>query len=132
MKRLINKYKKFIRFIFVGGFNTLTSYVIYYALLFFFPYFISYSVAFFLGIIVSYYLNTILVFKSYFSLKKFLSFPFVYLAQYLLNMFFLYILVEKMHYNIKLAPIVGIIVTMPFTYLLSKFVLQDKFNMNKQ
>jgi len=120
------KDKEFVRYIFIGAVNTLISYTIYFILLMFFPYAISFSIAFFLGIITSYYLNTKIVFKCNVSLRKFLSFPLVYVVQYLFNMFFLYLFVEKMHLSEKFAPIFGIVVAIPITFLLSKSILKNK------
>ena len=116
--------KEFIRYVVIGGVNTCISYCIYFVLLIFFPYLIAFSAAYFLGVITAYYLNTVIVFKSCISLKKFLSFPIVYIVQYTFNIFFLYIFVEGMSIDAKLAPIFGIIITMPITYLLSKYILQ--------
>jgi putative flippase GtrA len=82
--------KDFVKFLFVGGFNTLVTYVIYLFFLMYFQYNIAYGIAYVVGILSSYLMNSLIVFKEKLSIKKIIQFPFVYLFQYLVSIFLLY------------------------------------------
>jgi putative flippase GtrA len=117
---------EFIRFVFVGAFNSFLTYVFYVLLLLFLPYMISYTVSYLMGIFLSYYLNSTFVFKKPIQLKKALEFPLVYLAQYLLGALLLFFLVDILAVNRLIAPILIIILTLPVTFLLSRFIVKGR------
>ena len=125
---LLMKYlnKSFFRFIFVGGIVTFTSYSVYLFLLNFIDYLYAYSCAFIIGIILSYLLNSLIVFKVSLSLKKLTLFPTVYLVQYLIGTFIIYVFVGRLQVDERLGPIIAIIISVPFTYALSKFILRPQ------
>ncbi|NEN84300.1 GtrA family protein [Paenibacillus elgii] len=123
MKYLNNS---FVKFLIVGITNTLITYLAYLFLLLFFKYQIAYSISYILGIAFSYILNTIIVFKSSISVKKILFYPIVYIIQYLINVALLSYFVN--YVNEKIAPILIIVITIPITFLLSKFILKRREN----
>jgi len=114
---------KFLKFIGIGGVNTIVSYIIYLLLLIIFKYQVSYAIAFIFGILLSFWLNTQFVFQSERTVKKFILFPLVYLVQYLLGAFLLGLLVEYVHIHETFGPLIVTIVLLPFTYLMSKKIL---------
>ena len=114
---------EFARFLLVGASNTVFSYVIYLLLLKFLPYIVAYSIAYCAGIVLSYFLNVLFVFKKSVSLSTFLKFPVVYLIQYSLGALVLWLLVGA-GISPNLAMIGVIIVTIPVTFLASRFVLK--------
>ncbi len=116
--------RQFFRFLIVGGINTAFSYGLYLLLLRFLAYLPAYSIAYCAGIVFSYFLNVLFVFKKRVSLKSFLKFPFVYLIQYLLGASTLWLLVGKLGISPELAMIGGIIITIPVTFLASRFLLK--------
>ncbi|WMT40585.1 GtrA family protein [Paenibacillus sp. D2_2] len=124
LTKLLNK--EFLKFVISGGINTLATYLVYLLLLIFFNYSLSYTISYVSGIFLSYYLNTVFVFKEKVSFVKFLKFPVVYLVQYLINIFMLYILVEYLHISTQIVPLIVIVVTIPITYTLSKFIIKSK------
>jgi putative flippase GtrA len=115
---------EFIRFLIVGGINTLSSYIIYTLFLLFFSYPIAYTLAYIIAIFVSYYLNTIFVFKHKTSLSKALQFPFVYLTQFLVGFVLLFILIDILGFNEFLAPFFVVLITIPVTFVLSRFIIK--------
>jgi len=117
--------QEFIRFLLVGATNTLFSYALYLFLITFLTYFHAYSIAYCLGIVLSYFLNVQFVFKKRVSFKSFLSFPIVYLIQYILGAFMLWLLVENLSISPEFAMIVVILVTIPITFIFSRFVLKN-------
>jgi putative flippase GtrA len=114
---------EFFRFLLVGASNTLFTYLLYLLLLNVLPYIGSYTIAYGAGIILSYFLNVLFVFKENVSLATFLKFPFVYLIQYSLGALVLWLLVGA-GISPNLAMLGVIVVTIPVTFIASRFVLK--------
>lgn len=126
MKTLINKSlnSEFFRFLLVGVSNTLVAYVVYLLLLPFLPYLYAYTLSYCVGVVNSYFMNVFFVFKKKISLHSFLKFPLVYVVQYFLGASILWILVGKLGIGPGWAYTVVILVTVPITFLASRFVLK--------
>jgi putative flippase GtrA len=115
--------REFARFLLVGATNTLFSYLLFLLLLVFVDYLPAYTVAYAAGIVLSYYLNVRFVFRKQVSLASFLKFPMVYVIQYALGAATLWLLVGKAGIPPALAMVGVIVVTIPVTFLASRFVL---------
>jgi len=122
--RSINR--EFCRFLFWGGVNTLSGYLIYAFLLRFLPYLLCYTVAFVISVFVSYFLNSKFVFNQELRLSKAIKYPLVYLAQYLIGTISLYLLVQILRVNKLLAPVFVVVLTIPVTYYLSGKIVRGK------
>lgn len=118
--------KEIIRYLIVGGLNTVVTYVLYLLILNVSNITIAYTTSYILGILISYFLNVIFVFKTKVSIKKFFQFPLVYVVQYFLNTFFLIILVKNLNVNEKLAPLIILIISIPITFILTKVILGNR------
>lgn len=121
-----NIHGEFFRFLVVGGANTVSTYLLFLLLLAFFPYLIAYSLAYCVGVVVSYFLNSYFVFRRPFSLATFLAFPVVYVVQYGLGALILWLLVDRAGVAPQLAMAGSIGLTIPVTFLMSRFVLRKK------
>lgn len=117
---------EFFKFIFFGGINTLLSYAIYVVILLFLIYPVAYSLAYFSGIFISYYLNSRFVFKRDVRLVKAFQYPLVYLVQYLLGVSLLSVLIEIFSLNKFIAPALVIMITIPVTFSLSRFIIKGR------
>ena len=126
--RSINR--EFYRFIFWGGINTLSGYLIYAFLLLFLPYLVSYTVAFIISIFISYLLNSKFVFNQALRLSKAIKYPLVYLTQYLIGTISLYLMVQILRVNKLLAPVFVVVLTIPVTFFLSRRIVSGKQNHN--
>ena len=126
--RSINR--EFYRFIFWGGVNTLSGYLIYALLLRFLPYLLSYTVAFIISIFVSYFLNSKFVFNQSLKLSKAIKYPLVYLVQYLIGTASLYLLVQILRVSKLLAPLLVVALTIPVTFLLSRRIVSGTQDRN--
>ncbi len=113
-----------VRFIIAGGLNTLITYLFYLLLLLFSPYEIAYSTSFATGIASGYTLNALFVFRQPWMWKKMFQFPVVYIVQYAIGLLFMTILVDRFHIDKKVAPIIIILLSLPLTFLLSKFIVK--------
>lgn len=116
---------EFFRFLLVGLINTLISYILYLLFLVFFTYLTAYSFAYCAGILMSYFLNTHYVFKKRVSLARFLKFPVVYVIQYALGIIMLWLIVGKLGFSPRLAMFAVIVISIPFTFLASRFVIKS-------
>ena len=128
LNRLLMRFIKrdFFRFVLVGGINAILTFGIYALLLIILPYSIAYSIAYVAGIFISYYLNTRFVFKSKFSAMKAVKYPMVYLVQYLAGLAALYAMVGIVHLNKLIASPLTIIITVPLTFVMSRWVIKDR------
>lgn len=114
---------EFARFLLVGATNTLFSYLLYVLLLRAMPYIAAYTLSYGAGIVLSYFLNVQFVFRKRAGLASFLKFPLVYLIQYGLGALVLWLLVGA-GISPTLSMLGVIIVTIPVTFLSSRFVLK--------
>jgi putative flippase GtrA len=119
-------------FVFFGAVRTVLGYGIYLLLVLFLAYPTAYTVSYASGIFISYYLNARFVFREKFRLSKALQFPIVYLTQYLIGLGSLYLLIEVAHVSKFFAPIVVVIITVPCTYLLSRYVIKGRSRTSQQ
>jgi putative flippase GtrA len=114
--------RELVRFLVVGGINTLCGYVIYLVFNLFLAYKIAYTIAYVAGILISYSLNAKWVFKSGPSWKSFVVFPSVYLVQYLISILLLGYIVVGLGVPETLAFIPVVILTIPVTFGMSKVI----------
>lgn len=114
------------RFLVSGGFNTALTYGMYLGLLTILPYQVSYTIAYVSGIVLAYVLNRFFVFKSHQGLKSAVMMPLIYLVQYLLSLLILWVWVEKLWFDSRLAPLAAIVLTLPVTFVLSKFAFSKR------
>ena len=112
-----------VRFLVGGASTTLVSYALYLVLLRWMPYVVAYSIAYVAGIAWSYFANTLFVFRRAPSVARAALFPLVYLAQYLAGTVLLVILVGVLHVPQAFAPLAVIVLTLPLTYVLSRYVI---------
>lgn len=109
---------KRIRFVFVGGINTLVGYGSYVILVFFgVHYIIANTLATVIGITTSYFSNKYFTFKV---LKKssaeIIRFVLVYAVGYFINLGILYVLVDVMGGNRYISGLITLLVTTMLSY----------------
>ena len=115
------------KFLISGGVNTALTYAVYLALLQGFPYPISYTFAFFFGIALMYALNRYFVFEAHRGVLSVVVLPLIYLVQYLLGLFLIWIFVEILGLTDSVAPLLVSITSVPLTYKLSRSAFLSKF-----
>lgn len=116
----------FTKFLVSGGFNTIVTYGLYLVLLSFFPYTTSYTVSFLVGIVLAYLLNRYFVFNAHNGIKSVLLLPLVYILQYGMSMLVLWFWIEQLSLAAQLAPLAAIVVTVPITFILSKYIFTKR------
>ena len=120
------KAPSFLKFLVSGGVNTALTYVIYLILLRFINYQTSYAISYIIGIAMSFILNRYFVFQSDRGIRSAILFPFVYLTQYLLGVFILWIWVDVAGLSKAAGPAIVVCVTIPVTFFLSRAVFTNK------
>ena len=100
------------------------SYGLYVALLLVMRYEAAYVIAFIAGVALAYVVNAKVVFEEPMRRKSALWFPFVYLFQFLLCLVLLRVSVERLGVPEWLALGVAVGVTLPITFLLSRWVIR--------
>lgn len=115
-----------LRFLVAGAANTAATYLIYLLALQVLHYHAAYTVAYALGILLAYALNTWFVFRAAWSWRRLLAFPLVYVLQYGLGMLCLTMLVERQWASKEIAPLIVVVVTLPFVFLASRFLIKGR------
>lgn len=117
-----------IKFIIVGGINTVDYYIVYLFLLKLIGlnYLISHLTGFIVSFIISYYLNCYFVYRVTPTWKKFIQFPITQVINMGMQTLLLYVFVQLLHVSSVIAPFAGLIITIPITFILSKYILRDE------
>ncbi|HDJ2962176.1 TPA: flippase GtxA [Staphylococcus aureus] len=125
--KLTQTHAEILKFIIVGGINTLNYYVVYLLLLklFHIEYMISHITGFLVAFVISYYLNCYFVYRVKPTWRKFISFPITQIVNVSLQTVLLYVFVSWLNLPAEIAPFAGLIITIPITFILSKWILKD-------
>ncbi len=116
---------EFLRYLVMGGTNTIVAYAIYLLLLQWMRYEIAYSIGYSVGIVMAYALSAVFVFRQPMRKRSAMRFPLVYLAQFLISLGLLRLAVEVIHIPQWLALGFAVVLTIPVTFLLSRWVLHS-------
>lgn len=125
--KLTQTHAEILKFIIVGGINTLNYYVVYLLLLklLHIEYMISHIIGFIVAFVISYYLNCYFVYRVKPTWRKFISFPITQLVNVSLQTVLLYVFVSWLNLPAEIAPFAGLVITIPITFILSKWILKD-------
>ncbi|HCX3628029.1 TPA: flippase GtxA [Staphylococcus aureus] len=125
--KLTQTHAEILKFIIVGGINTLNYYVVYLLLLklFHIEYMISHITGFIVAFVISYYLNCYFIYRVKPTWRKFISFPITQIVNVSLQTVLLYVFVSWLNLPAEFAPFAGLVITIPITFVLSKWILKD-------
>ena len=124
LHELVARHREAIGFVIVGFTNTFLTWLVYLAFNVVMPYLAAYTLTYAVGIVLSYVLNTRFVFRVAMSWDSFLKFPAVYAVQWASRTLILYVLVRWLHVPESYAPFGVSAVTVPMTFVLSRFILK--------
>lgn len=113
-----------MRFLVMGGVNTLVAYAIYLLLLNWMRYEIAYTIGYAVGIAMAYALSAAFVFRQPLRKRSAVRFPLVYVAQFLVSLLLLRFAVEILHLPEWLALGFAVVLTIPVTFVLSRWVVR--------
>ncbi|MFB2227970.1 flippase GtxA [Staphylococcus aureus] len=125
--KLTQTHAEILKFIIVGGINTLNYYVVYLLLLklLHIEHMISHITGFLVAFVISYYLNCYFVYRVKPTWRKFISFPITQIVNVSLQTVLLYVFVSWLNLPAEIAPFAGLVITIPITFVLSKWILKD-------
>ena len=112
-----------VRFLLAGGSTTAFSYGLYALLLLSLHPKPAYALSYALGIVWSYSVNTVWVFRRKWTWRGLLSFPLVYVVQAGLSYLLFVLLLDRWSLPALAAPLVTIVLMLPLTYVLGRFVI---------
>jgi len=115
-----------LRFLLAGAFNTAATYGLYLLALQVMPYRVAYTATYAIGIVLGYAINTLFVFRAPWSWKRMLAYPLVYVLQYGVGLLCLTLLVERGWVSDRIAPLLVVVVTLPLTFLASRYLIKGK------
>ncbi|GAA5169612.1 MULTISPECIES: GtrA family protein [Amycolatopsis] len=116
-------WSRLVRFGLVGVLNTATYYVLYLLLHRFLPYLAAHVCAFLISMVGSYFLNCAFTFRTRPTLRKFLLFPLSNVTNLVVSSAGLYLLVDVLHWNQVVSPLVAAALAVPVTFVVAKLVL---------
>jgi putative flippase GtrA len=115
-----------VRFVLAGSLNTVATYAGYLLLLPLIGYAIAYSATFAGGVYFAYYLSARFVFRRPLQWRHAVQYPLVYVVQYGLGITLTTTQVELLHVDAKFAPILMIIITVPITFWMSRWIIKRR------
>ena len=119
-----NLIKQFVKFGIVGVSNTLIFLLIYYILIYFrVNYIVANTAGFILSVLNAYYWNNKYVFKkcNEDNLKPMIKTFVSYGTTFILSTILLIVMVHYLNISNILAPILNLIITVPFNFILNKY-----------
>lgn len=117
---------EFVRFVIVGGLNTVTYYAVYSLCLHILQwhYFPAHLTGFAVSMVGSFFLNTFFTYQVKPTLEKFLKFPLTQLVNITTSAALLFLMVGIFQLNSSIAPIVAVLFTIPITFFVTGKVLK--------
>ncbi len=122
LKLSIEKYGQFIKFCIVGATNTAISFVVYALLLKLnMNYLVASTLSYLAGLINGYIFSSSFVFNNKRNLTQGLKFLGVYLSSLIINLAFLYILVDTFKFSELIAQVIVTCFNVIYNFSLNKF-----------
>lgn len=115
---------EFTKFSAVGVFNTAHHYCWYLILRHTLTYSGANVAAFLLSMIGSFFINSYFTYNVRPNMQKFIQFPFVYIAQLAASYIVPGLTIDIMHLPDIYIPIITTAISMPVTYVLSRYILK--------
>lgn len=120
--------KEFIKFIIVGFINTFSNYFIYLILMnvLALSYKPSYVLGYAMSLVISYFLNVYFTYGEKASIKSFLIFPLSYVPNFLIQFLGIMLLVDILHINKSIAPLITTAIALPITFILTRLTIKGE------
>jgi len=111
------------RFAVIGVINTGTYYELYLVLRLILPYLVAHGMAFFLSMMGSFFLNVWYTYRTRPTWRKFFLFPLTNLTNFVVTTVGVFILVDLLNVDERIAPLGAAASAIPFTFLMSRAIL---------
>jgi len=120
--------KSFLKFVIIGGINTLNGSV----LAFLYSYFMQANLAFIVGyitaLVVAYFLNSFFVFKASLDITRFVKFAVSYIPNFIIQNIVVVIIYNILGLHRLIAFVMAAAIGIPVTFLILKFFAFGKNN----
>ena len=113
------------KFIFSGLLNSCLTWGIYLVLLQVVEYRTAYIISFISGIAIALVMNSKFVFETALTFRKVTGFVAAYGLQLIIGVLMLHLLVEHTSVSPSIAPLCGMVLTVPLSFLMSRFALKQ-------
>jgi len=115
-----------LRFLLVGGLNTVTTYGLYCLLVIWWHPQLAWLTVFLLGLCMGFYGHTRLVFKGRLGHRKALGYTLLQLSLYALSSSLIYLAMHFAGLGPRAAAAVAIVINVPISFALSRWILSDR------
>ncbi|MEU6589012.1 GtrA family protein [Streptomyces sp. NPDC046881] len=115
--------RQILTFAAVGVVNTAAYYCLYLLFLTGLPYLAAHVLAFLLSMVGSFFLNARFTYRIRPTWRKFLLFPLTNVTNFLITTAGVYLIVDVLHAGSRFAPLLASAVAVPFTFLVSRWVM---------
>lgn len=113
-----------LRFLVVGGTNTLITYVLYCLLVFLVPTQLAWTLVYLVGIVMGYVGHSRLVFSSGLRPRRAVGYALLQILMYVLSSVLIAIGMQKLFLGPRVAAAFAIAVTVPISFLLARRILR--------
>lgn len=113
--------RQLVRFILIGGLNTLITMALFYFLSPLLGYLPAYTVVYLFGILFAYLLNTGFVFEVSKNWKSAALYPLIYLLMYLYGVAMMILIVDHLALNEMLALALVVLSSVPINFVLTRW-----------
>ena len=119
----VERFREFCRFVLVGGANTAVYYGAYMVLLLVAPYLAAHVLAWVIALAASFLLNSYFTYRVRPTWRKALLFPLSNIPNIVMTTVGVAGLVELLHVDERLAPLIAGLLAVPATYLIARRIL---------
>lgn len=116
---------EFVRYLVVGGANTLVTYALFVAAMRVTSYIVAYSGAYAAGIALGYALQSRFVFRVAIQWRTALRFPLAYVVQYVAGAALLWLLVDRLAIARSIAALIVVAAVVPLGFVLNRVALRQ-------
>ena len=122
---MMQKFKfQFIKYVYVGGLNTLVTFLLYIFLIkLHVNYILASSVCYLVGIVGGYVLNSYFVFTSKIKLTGLSKYSLVYITSYFISIFMLFCFVSILGIDVILSQAIAIVIVTLLNFKLVKWLV---------
>ncbi len=112
--------RPFLRFVIVGALNTALTFGIYVVLVHFLHYQLAYAISYVAGIALQFLLHSRFVFRVPLRVVNLVGYPPIHVVLYAFGAALLYVLVARMGMNLRIAPLLVIVSSVPLSFALTR------------
>ena len=115
-----------LRFLVVGGFNTVFTYAIYWVLVYWWHPQIAWTCVFLIGLALGYFGHTRLVFRGSLGARKAVAYSLLQVLMYGLSSGVIFTATTVLDFGPRVAGAIAILINMPISFMVARRILSDR------